>query len=81
IFPNPSNGSFFIDAAFSESTSLILKLTDVSGRQIWVKTIASESAFSEKINCVNCKSGTYFLHLTSDKGSVTRRLVVNHGSI
>lgn len=81
IFPNPSNGSFFIDAAFSESTSLILKLTDVSGRQIWVKTIASESAFSEKINCVNCKSGTYFLHLTSDKGSVTRRLIVNQGSI
>ena len=72
VFPNPSNGSFFVSVP-ADLSNVSVKLTDISGRLILQREM---NAPTEIINTADWAKGIYILTLQSDKGTASKKLVV-----
>jgi hypothetical protein len=72
VFPNPSNGFFFI-SVFNDLNGVSIKLTDVSGRLVLQRDI---TAPIEMINTSDLAKGIYILTLQSNEGAASKKLVV-----
>ncbi|MGZ3864355.1 MAG: T9SS type A sorting domain-containing protein [Bacteroidia bacterium] len=70
IFPNPSDGLFFIEA--NTSDKLIIDIYDVNGRHVLNKTIIGTSA----INGYNLSNGVYTVTIKSTQGSFNKKLII-----
>ena len=81
IFPNPAAGSFSVEAGFTQNIPFAMKLTDIAGRQLWEKTMEGTAYLIETVDCSNLKPGTYFIHLTTAQGQVTRKIVLGQSRI
>ena len=76
IYPNPSNGSFTINASFANSLQTTLSVKDVLGRNVFVKNYGSVLSISDQINLANSGAGIYFLTLTNGKDAVVKKIMV-----
>lgn len=75
IMPNPSNGNFKARYYSPDELNLALVLTDVSG-QVIRREEGIYAKGNHQLDFLVERSGIYFLHLISDKGVVTQRIVV-----
>lgn len=69
LFPNPANTVFTVVTAEQNAT---LTIHDISGKVVFYDYIQS----NQQIDISELLSGTYFVTLTSDKGSLTQKLLV-----
>ena len=75
IYPNPSKGSFNIQFKnFVNSYSV--EVFDVTGKTIYENNFDQSSNLVQAINLQNTTSGVYFINVKSDKGIVTKKLVI-----
>ncbi|MDN3678256.1 zinc-dependent metalloprotease [Flavobacterium paronense] len=75
IFPNPSKGSFtiqFKDIMIGYSVEVF----DVTGKTIYENNYDQSANLNQVINLDNATSGVYFVNIKSDKGIVTKKLVI-----
>jgi hypothetical protein len=72
VFPNPSNGSFFV-SVLADLTSAAIKLTDISGRLIMQREMNMPT---EQVNAEALAKGIYILTLQSNHGTASKKLVV-----
>ncbi len=72
VFPNPSNGSFFVSVP-ADLTSAAIKLTDISGRLILEREMNMPT---EQVNTEALAKGIYILTLQSNRGTASKKLVV-----
>ena len=70
IFPNPTTGSFTIN---SPTEIKVIEIYDVVGKQVMSVTSKNNT---ERIQLINCQAGVYFIKLTSNNGSVVKKLIV-----
>lgn len=75
LFPNPiaQNGILHISSQYCQIEALTL--SDIVG-----KTVLSQknnNATNPTINVQHLNSGIYFLHIQTDKGNVTKKIVIN----
>ncbi len=68
IYPNPTSN--YIRIATKNTVIKNIELFDNLGKQIIAKTI------SNKLDLRNYKSGIYFLKVSTDNGSITKKIVV-----
>ncbi len=71
IYPNPSNGIFTL-----ENGNLVVRsieIADITGKTIENHIINSQSSI---INLENHAKGVYFLRINTEKGSYTKRLII-----
>ena len=75
IYPNPSKGNFNIE--FKDlSNSYSIEVFDVTGKTIYENNFDQSANLVQVINIQNATSGVYFINVKSDKGIVTKKLVV-----
>jgi hypothetical protein len=75
IYPNPNKGSFTIE--FKElANSFSVEVYDVTGKTIYENNYDQSANLSQMINLDNVNSGIYFINVKSDKGLVTKKLVI-----
>jgi hypothetical protein len=75
IYPNPSKGSFTIE--FKElANSFSVEVYDVTGKTIFENNYDQSANPSQMINLDNVNRGIYFINVKSDKGLVTKKLVI-----
>lgn len=74
VTPNPASGVVCIEHALSGNAVANLRMYDVTGRQVYVSLglRASES----QLDLRSMSAGVYLLRLESDRGSSTRKLVI-----
>lgn len=77
VYPNPSSGAFTVEATFEQQKHVSLYITDVYGQEVFSKQWENAFTFSETISCQHCKSGTYFIRLTTGEGQIVRKIVLN----
>ncbi|MDP7567471.1 MAG: T9SS type A sorting domain-containing protein, partial [Flavobacteriales bacterium] len=69
IYPNPSNGKLFI------STSEVIKsikVTNIIGKEIY-----SNNNFNDNsIDLINFNNGVYFINLSTEKGTITKKIIL-----
>lgn len=73
VYPNPVNDNFTIQNGNNIAISG-LTISDMNGRT--VKTL-NVNAIENQINISDLNSGVYFLNITSDKGSATKKIIKN----
>lgn len=73
VYPNPVNDNFTIQNGNNIAISG-LTISDINGRT--VKTL-NVNAIENQINISDLNSGVYFLNITSDSGSATKKIIKN----
>lgn len=76
VYPNPSNDYFLVDiygGGFLEK----LEVFDINGKSVLIKNCESKECLGTQIDMSNATTGIYFLKVSSSKGSITKKLVVN----
>lgn len=74
VFPNPSNGQFVIQLQSSVGQGVI-RIVDVSGRQIMHREVFLNSRFRTDVD-LNVAPGTYILQVIAPEGTTTRTLEI-----
>jgi hypothetical protein len=75
LYPNPNKGSFTIE--FKElANSFSVEVYDVTGKTIYENNYDQSANPSQMINLDNVNRGIYFINVKSDKGLVTKKLVI-----
>jgi len=76
-YPNPTNSNITITATFPTQQSLMIKLTDIIGREVlsFDEGLVSEN-FSVQHNLTALSSGTYFLKMIHDGISEVEKLQI-----
>ena len=71
IYPNPSSGTFSIEA---KADSFSLVITDVAGRKVYQNLIKDELT---EMNLSHLPKGIYFVKLLSKNNSHTEKIVID----
>lgn len=79
VFPNPANNNVSINLNLNETSTLLLDVTDVTGKQVAI--IADEKqtgAVRKQFNTASIPNGTYFVRLQINGNTATQKLTVTH---
>ena len=71
IYPNPSNGSFFINPNGNYVKSIFVR--DMTGREVYSELLESSSIVSLELNC---QSGLYIVEIETNLGHLTKSIVL-----
>jgi len=72
VYPNPTDGLFFIDADMNSID--VLELVNIKGQTIFRKTRADFTA-NQSYDISNCQSGIYLLKLYNTSDIITRKVI------
>jgi len=70
VFPNPFDNELNIQV----NSSSIIKITDITGRELYNSIIETGTAIIETTNFI---TGIYFISITNNQGTVTKKLTKN----
>ena len=76
VYPNPSSDYFLVDiygGGFIEK----LEVFDINGKSILTKHFENKECLGTQIDMSNTQTGIYFLKVSSSKGTITKKLIVN----
>lgn len=77
VFPNPSNGILTVEGRMGNHISGEIRLFDLLGQQVLVKSIDSAGTFSEHLQLHHLNSGSYLLIVQGADGeTLARELVI-----
>ena len=77
IYPNPTYGTFQLELQYAKSESHIIKITDLSGKIIWIEEIENMfSSISKRIDLHGNPPGIYFIHVSNSTSSAVKKIVI-----
>lgn len=75
IYPNPATSIINLKSAVYSQQSITVALYDLNGRKLLEEQIPSGTETVE-VNVSHLKSGFYFCRIRTEKGSVTKKLII-----
>jgi hypothetical protein len=75
LYPNPNKGSFTIEFK-NMANNFSIEVYDITGKTIFENNYEQSSNLTQVINLDKPSSGVYFVNIKSDKGMVTKKLIV-----
>jgi hypothetical protein len=79
IFPNPNQGSFEVNVSNWNTDRSKLVLVNLLGEVIWSREYNQvQGTIAQQIDLQDVPAGIYFIRLTSDEASMTRRVIIQH---
>ena len=72
LYPNPFNNSLTLKTTLNNHIDSI-ELYDISGRIVLTKTEINAS--SKMLNLEGLTSGSYFVKITTNKGTITKKII------
>ncbi len=78
VFPNPTSDLFYIELALKAPSQIQIAVRDISGRLMFERNygnLEGEQIFP--VNTITLQSGVYFAEITTDEGSLTKKIIVN----
>jgi len=73
VYPVPNNGTFYLDVQPANVGTAVLKLIDMSGRQVYHQEISLSNGSLQKIE-PGMSTGLYMLKLTTSSGTFSRKI-------
>lgn len=76
ISPNPSNGSINLSFDQSQMQTTSIEIVDVLGRTVYTENLQKfTGSYSKKLDLTGFNKGIYFVRITSESGSETRKII------
>jgi len=77
VYPNPSNGLFFVELTTNADIDRTLTILNMQGQIIQQQFLAATTAVQKvEMNLANQAAGMYFIRVSSKEGSSVERLIV-----
>lgn len=77
LWPNPVSDNLNIDFDVDNSQNFQLKLVDLTGKSLYTEHVANYSGhYQTAISVKNLSAGIYFMVVTGDKGTFSRKVIV-----
>lgn len=77
VFPNPNNGTFALKVNVLNPGDVIIKLTDMLGRDVYEKTLSNQfGEVRDNLSLTDLAKNVYTLQVSTAKGKVTKRIVI-----
>jgi hypothetical protein len=73
VYPVPNNGTFYLDVQPANVGTALLKLLDMSGRQVYQQEVSLANGSLQKIE-PGMSTGIYMLKLTTSSGTFSRKI-------
>jgi len=77
VHPNPTTGTTQLKLKSSGLLNLDLQLVDMNGKVILIRSIQVNGEHQELIDMEGLSSGSYILNIASDKGLLSKQLIVH----
>jgi hypothetical protein len=78
LYPNPANGRAYLQYSLQQPANLQLEVINMIGKRVAVEVLHNVTAGVAEIEVANLPEGVYFVRLSNQEMSATRRLVVKH---
>ena len=75
MYPNPTEGEFTLKF-LPENDNIVLKIHDISGREVFVKEYQAESVFNQNVSIKNAQSGMYLVTIQDGAHKTVKRIVI-----
>ena len=77
VYPNPNNGQFTLNVNTADVNELSIKVVNLQGQEVYNRNnFDNLSTVNEQIDLSNNANGVYFVIVTTDKGIVTHKMIV-----
>lgn len=76
VFPNPNTGTFEVSLNMTQASTVALDLYDVRGQQVYQQQLNRGFAHRVMVERQSLPQGVYMLSITTEKGRIFRRVVV-----
>lgn len=78
LYPNPANGRAYLQYSLQQPANLQLEVINMIGKRVAVEVLHNVTSGVAEIEVANLPEGVYFVRLSNQEMSATRRLVVKH---
>ncbi len=78
IFPNPSNGTFRIEAVSGGEVSVTIAVFNALGQKVYEEHVQPAGIISHEIGLGNASTGIYTLQLKAGTNVVSKKLLIQH---
>jgi hypothetical protein len=77
VYPNPSSGKFTVKFHVPSKTDLKITVTDNKVKSVYSDSVKSFSGnYSKEINLSDAAKGTYFINISNDDNSFSKKIVI-----
>jgi hypothetical protein len=78
--PNPANDGTIISYNLTESSDVVISMTDVAGKVVYTENRLNQPAGlnNTSVNTADLANGVYFYTVTANGVTATQKLVVQH---
>ena len=77
IYPNPNEGSFYVNMELQKLSAIKLALVDGTGRVVWTKSVSPTNHLQMHCEPGKLQPGVYQLILTTENHRMVKKVVVN----
>jgi len=79
IAPNPSNGSFTLEFAFTTSDNTAVRIYDMIGQRVYDLELGNfTGVFAQQVDVMNLASGIYVLKITHGGSTYQEKILIKH---
>jgi PKD repeat protein len=76
VFPNPNDGHFLLEVTLSDKADYTLRITDVTGREVFSEKLNSSSPGQRTLDLSTYGKGVYMLEISGSKGRATKKIII-----
>ena len=78
LVPNPSSTSVSIDLSMSKAIDASIRILNAQGQLVYTQQVNDAEKQHISVNTSNLADGIYLVNVLTEKGLITKKLVVNH---
>ena len=77
VYPNPNNGQFTLNVNTADVNEMSIRVVNLQGQEVYNRNnFENLNTVNEQIDLSNNANGIYFVIVTTDKGIVTHKMIV-----
>jgi Secretion system C-terminal sorting domain/Pregnancy-associated plasma protein-A len=76
LYPNPNNGNFKISFEPETNDNINIEILNISGRNIYNKTVQNSGTFDQEINLEKLQTGIYLISIQNGENRIVKRIVL-----
>ena len=76
VYPNPSNGQFFINANFVEKQNVVVDILDINGKVVYSNSFDNVDVIRQNIDIKQYAKGVYYIRLSNESFIHQEKIVI-----
>lgn len=77
VYPNPNSGQFAAELVLTSPSDLLIELNNTLGQRVYRSQLSDRTYWREEFDMTSYVKGVYILKITTDKGALQRRIVID----